>query len=54
MFLISNADWLLTLWDALWGGVVAFAMFQWGRKYERKQIEKESTTTWSPPTEPTL
>jgi hypothetical protein len=38
--LFSKADWLLMLWDALWAGIVAGAMFSWGRRYERKQAAK--------------
>jgi len=49
LVLFSKADYLLMFWDALWGGVIATAMFQWGRRYERKQAAKH----WEPK-EPTL
>ena len=52
--LFSSADWLLILWDGLIGGVIAAVMFHWGRKYERKQIEKEKQSPWWEPKEPML
>lgn len=52
--LFSGADWLLMLWDALWGAIIAAVMFHWGRKYERKQIEQKQKSPWWEPKEPTL
>jgi hypothetical protein len=52
--LFSKADWLLMLWDTLWGGLIACVMFLWGRRYERKLIEREKEPKWFEPKEPTL
>lgn len=50
----SNADLFMLIWNGLIGGLIAAAMFHWGRKYERKQIEKEKESPWREPKEPTL
>lgn len=50
----SYPDLLSWLWNIFWGGLTAVVFFQLGRRYERKQVEKESAPTQITWAEPTL